>query len=314
MALIWITGARGFIGRHLAQWLACQGHTVAGIGHGAWPQIEATQWGISSWLNGDICASNLFQMKKITGLPDRLFHLAGGSSVGTAFACPNEDFNRTVVSTAELLEWFRQNDPKVNIAAVSSAAVYGAGHSGKILENDKLTPYSPYGAHKLMMEDLCRSYSTSFGLKIAIARLFSVYGSELKKQLLWDLCGKFTSGGPIELGGTGNELRDWTDVRDVTRALDQVICLADEKGPVLNIATGYATSVRAIASIVASGWGKTDQVSSVSFSGQSRPGDPFSLVANIDQMQAQGMECTIPVEQGVVEYVSWYRRLVGGGI
>ena len=58
-----------------------------------------------------------------------------------------------------------------------------------------------------------------FRLAAGLPRLFSVYGAELKKQLLWDLCGKFAAGGAVELGGTGNELRDWTDVRDVARAL-----------------------------------------------------------------------------------------------
>jgi len=307
MAHVWITGGHGFIGRYLAHWLADQGHTVAGIGHGAWPQVEAARWGVSAWINGEISASNLVQMRQLSGVPDYVFHLAGGSSVGAAFASPHEDFTRTVVSTAELLEWLRQQAPSVRMAAVSSAAVYGAGHEGAIAEDAQLTPFSPYGAHKLMMEDLCRSYAANFGLQVVLPRLFSVYGAELKKQLLWDLCGKFAAGGAVELGGTGNELRDWTDVRDVARALDQAARLASDRAPVLNLATGVATPVREIASTVALHWGGVEAAAKVSFSGRSRPGDPFSLVANIDRMRAQGIECAIPVTRGIAEYVAWYR-------
>ena len=84
MAQIWITGTRGFIGRHLASWLSRQGHTVVGIGHGPWPTAEAQAWGVQRWLNGGIHASNLQQLLRDSGSPDYIFHLAGGSSVGAS--------------------------------------------------------------------------------------------------------------------------------------------------------------------------------------------------------------------------------------
>jgi UDP-glucose 4-epimerase len=106
-------------------------------------------------------------------------------------------------------------------------------------------------------------------------------------------------------------LRDWTDVRDVARALDQAANLASDKAPVLNLATGVATPVREIASTVALHWGGVDAAARVSFSGRSRPGDPFSLVANIDRMRSQGIECPIPLTKGIAEYVAWYRTQAG---
>ena len=48
MSNIIITGAHGFIGRHLSQWLAQQGHQVAGLGHGGWSAAEASSWGPDS--------------------------------------------------------------------------------------------------------------------------------------------------------------------------------------------------------------------------------------------------------------------------
>ena len=312
MAFAWITGAHGFIGRYLARCLQARGYQVAGIGHGAWPEAEAAQWGLSSWLNGEISASNLGQMRKSLGLPDVVFHLAGGSSVGAAIANPHEDFTRTVVSTAELLEWLRQHSPNTRLVAVSSAAVYGSSHSGPIPENARLSPFSPYGAHKLMMEELCRSYAANFGLKLALPRLFSVYGSGLKKQLLWDLCGKFAAGGQIELGGSGDELRDWIDVRDVVQALEQVGKLASKQAPVINLASGSGTAVREIAALVSAQWADPESASrKATFSGRSRPGDPFSLVADVSKMRACGIENPISVAQGVTEYVAWYRAQAG---
>jgi UDP-glucose 4-epimerase len=218
MAQIWITGTRGFIGRHLASWLSRQGHTVVGIGHGPWPPAEAQAWGVQRWLNGGIHASNLQQLLRDGQSPDYIFHLAGGSSVGASIANPYEDFTRTVATTAELLEWMRLEARDAKLVSVSSAAVYGAGHTGPIREEQARLPFSPYGYHKLMMENLCLSYAANYGLSVMVVRLFSVYGSWLKKQVLWDMCSSLASGTrQLVLGGTGEELRDWTDVRDVVR-------------------------------------------------------------------------------------------------
>ncbi len=310
MSIVWITGARGFIGRYLSRYLSDQGHRVMGIGYGALSASKAAKWGISNWIESGISVKSLEQLKEISGIPDQIFHLAGGSSVGLAFANPHEDFTRTVVSTGELLEWQRCHAPAARLVAVSSAAVYGSAHKGAITENACLAPFSPYGAHKLMMEALCQSYAVNFGLKIVLIRLFSVYGPEIKKQLLWDLCGKLLAGGLVELGGTGQELRDWTHVWDVVRALGQSSDLASNKSPAFNFATGAATSIHDIAMMTASHWGGASAVARLRFTGQCRPGDPFSLVADTTQIRFYGIETSIPVMQGVPEYVDWYQSSV----
>ena len=313
MASIWITGAHGFIGQHLSRTLAQQGHTVVGVGHGAWPAAEAVAWGVSDWLNGDISASNLQALRTRHGQPDAVFHLAGGSTVGAAVANPREDFSRTVVSTAELLDWLRQESPQTRLVAVSSAAVYGAGHDGAITEAAPLRPYSPYGHHKLMMESLCRSYGSTFGTKAVVVRLFSVYGAGLRKQLLWDLCSKLEGGQtPVVLGGSGNELRDWTDVRDVVRALALLSAQASAEVPSFNVGTGVATSVRDITRQVMSAWAGAPQIDGAEFSGQSRSGDPFSLQADASRLNALGFGWTWTLAQGLGDYVRWFTSRARG--
>jgi UDP-glucose 4-epimerase len=309
MSKILITGAHGFIGKHLVQWLTQHGHQVSGIGHGNWSAEDAKSRGISCWFNGHIHSDNLSAVQKEFGTPDIVYHLAGGSSVGVAMANPKEDFYRTASTTAELLEWMRTAAPECSLVAISSAAVYGSGHAGQISEDDRLAPYSPYGYHKRVMEDLCRSYAENYDLRVCIPRLFSVFGTELKKQLLWDLCSRISSGvTPIILGGSGKELRDWTDVRDVVRALDMLAHHASTDAPVFNIGTGKASSVFEIASSVINHWPVLNPDNMLRFSGQSRPGDPFSLISDSKRLARLGFTWNISVEQGLETYVRWYQH------
>ncbi len=311
MAIIFITGAHGFIGRHLARHLATEGHSVAGIGHGVWSPDEARRWGISHWLNGEVSIGNLQLLLHLAGPPEAVFHLAGGSSVGVSIANPREDFARTVGSTADLLEWLRLETIKASLVTISSAAVYGSGRLGPIAESIPLKPYSPYGAHKAMMEALCQSYVDNYGLNITIARLFSVYGSGLKKQLLWDICNRLSAGSDIlMLGGSGEELRDWANIGDVVCAFDLLRQHSANSLEIFNIGTGIATSVRDIANAMIGIWSgeNAGRGPSLSFSGQCRPGDPFSLVADSGRLKNLGFTWQLPLSVGLNEYVRWFRK------
>jgi UDP-glucose 4-epimerase len=306
---VWISGANGFVGRYLARELANAGHTVHGIGHGAIEGFERQRLGLQTWLNGEIDAANLNLLASQSGLPSMVFHLAGGSSVGLSIVQPLEDFSRTVSSTARLLEWLRVAAPDCRLIVASSAAVYGARHVGPIPENAAPTPMSPYGEHKLMMEQLCRSYAITFGLRSTIVRLFSIHGPHLRKQLLWDICSRLQQGEQtLVLGGTGAETRDWTDVRDVVRLLATIGELPQQQTcRVINGGSGRSTSVSEIAAMLAKNW-NGDIV--VRYSGSVRTGDPFSLLADDTALRQLPFDWRISVEQGIVDYVKWFKDQV----
>jgi UDP-glucose 4-epimerase len=307
--VIWVTGCKGFIGRHLARHLSALSYQVHGIGHGAWTATDRAQWGVSNWINGDITDSNLAALAALGARPTVVVHLAGGSSVGSAIAQPREDFARTVVASANLLEWIRLHSPESVVAVASSAAVYGTGHSGAIDEGAELHPYSPYGHNKLMMEQLCRAYGAAYGLRSLVLRFFSVYGPELKKQLLWDVCEKIRAGNKeLTLGGTGAEIRDWVYVVDAARAIVALMMTASPLAPTINVGTGIGVSVVEVVRRITSAWAEQGaQPVRANFSGQSRAGDPFSMIAGTSALEKSGFRCEMPLDAGIVQYVRWYR-------
>lgn len=306
MTTVWITGGKGFIGRNLAKFIATQQCDVFGIGHGFWSAQEPENWSYSGWMNAEINFSNLNHLASESGLPKFIFHLAGGSAVGPSIQNPYEDFQRTVDTTARLLDWVRQVSPETKVIGVSSAAVYGAGFLAPIKEEAIGLPYSPYGFHKAMLESLFNSYRQTFALNLTVVRLFSVYGAGLEKQLLWDICNKLetSTNGRILLNGTGNEIRDWLHVAD---AIKLMWLVADKKTlnqPFINGGTGIATSIQNIAQQVANAWGGDFEID---FSGTARKGDPQSLVADITTANNLGFSANTFLTDGLSDFVEWFK-------
>lgn len=307
MKVVWITGGKGFIGRYLAVHAAEQGCTVFGIGHGLWPMESASKACYAYWCNGEVEAANLNQLKSVSGSPHIIYHLAGGSSVGASLQNPQEDFSRTVETTARLLEWVRFNAAHSKVVSVSSAAIYGAQYTRAIPESASLSPYSPYGFHKAMMEGLCQSYCANFGLQVAIVRLFSIYGAGLEKQLIWDICCKLSAPGigALELGGTGNEVRDWLHVSDAVKLLWLAGQQGSHSAQIINGGTGVGSRIAEVAEIVLRAWGSSMKIE---FSGKARRGDPPSLVADVTLAREIGFRPVIDVESGIYKTIDWFKR------
>ena len=176
------------------------------------------------------------------------------------------------------------------------------GESASIRVDQSLTPISPYGVHKKIVEELCQSYARHFGLHCAIVRLFSVYGIGLRKQLLWDACQKFSSGDFI-FAGTGRETRDWLNIEDAARLLFLAASKTDPACPIVNGGSGAGIMVRQVVQWIAEALGCAQRPS---FSGHARPGDPTHLVADITETRAWGWSPKRNLRDDIAGYVDWF--------
>ena len=290
-----ITGAKGFIGRAMTDYMKQKGHEVIGwdiTGAANVRTVDMTDFGI-------ICNA----LKE--DAPELIVHCAGAANVSESVRNPDKDFDLNVNITHNLLFALKHNEMNdVRVVYLSSAAVYGNPAVLPIKESDKGKPISPYALHKTMCEDMCTYFMDNHGFDIKIVRIFSAYGAGLKKQIFWDMYCKYKDTGKLEMFGDGTESRDFINIEDLKQALF-LIATSEYDERVINVANGREITIREIADIFAD---KMDiSREAVTFNGIRREGDPHNWVADISVLRSLGYEQSVSIEDGISDYCDWVK-------
>lgn len=263
--------------------------------------LAAERWGPLSFEMLSHLAAGL-------GSIDAIVHCAGGASVGPSLQDPALDFERTVGSTAHVLEFMRARAPQARLVFLSSAAVYGAANVEPLHEELPKRPMSPYGVHKAIAEDLVAHWGEQFGLNYTALRLFSVYGAGLRKQLLWELSRRALAGeDPLSLFGSGDERRDFIHVSDAAGLIVRAADPALSPPAIMNGGSGKGTTVRALAERLLSA---LDFKAALRFSGAVKAGDPTTMVADVTRASEFGFAPKMSLDDGLASYAAWVRREV----
>lgn len=302
MKKILITGVNGFIGHTAAVYFGKE-YEVYGM------DISTEYRGIGEKVNYYQCnmSGNPAELSMIVSSiqPDVILHCAGSANVGASVVNPMADLDGNLHSLYQLLIALQSIQKKPKMIFMSSAGVYGNPKQLPICETDEPAPISPYGLHKLMCEQLCHYYNQVHGYKIRSLRIFSAYGSGLRKQLLWDMYQKYQNQGAIPLFGTGDESRDYIHVLDIMQAIRCIIAYDGEE-EIFNVANGEEVSIRELAHIYAKQLGESEDI--ISFNGVTKVGDPKNWRADISLLKKTGYKKSMKLEDGILDYVTWVKE------
>lgn len=297
-----VTGAHGTVGRYVSLALARRKWQVVGAGHGKWVAADQKAWGLSRWVEDEV---RLDRLRALPFRPALIVHCAGSGAVGASITAPYADFQRTVETTAAVLEFQRADCPGAVLVYPSSAAVYGVASSLPMTESLPSRPTSPYGVHKKIAEELVAEHSRLFGLKAAVVRLFSIYGEGFRKQLLWDACQRIAAHDASQFFGTGGETRDWLHATDAAELLATASEHASASCPVINGGSGESIAVSEVLTELFHLMGRDQQPR---FCGTQRPGDPLHYHAEISHALSWGWRPAVSWQEGLQRYVSWFKR------
>lgn len=227
--IIGITGAHGFMGSHLYEYMK----TIC----------ECEVFDRQKCDLFDIESMKLFVENK-----DFIFHLAGANRAS------NEELLKVnTLGTLNLLEAIRKySEVETKIVFASSLQVYGFTRNIIYLkENDLPKPNNIYGLSKKFAEEIINGYSEYYGIKGLIFRISNVYGEGCRpyyNSAIATFIDLIQKGEKIIINGSGEQSRDFIYVSDVVNAFSKSLDYPFKHTETLNICTGKAVSINEVIS------------------------------------------------------------------
>lgn len=290
-----VTGGAGYIGSHLVNELVAQGFSVTILDNLSTGKRENINTA-AKFIEGDLSDKNLLAKIFAEGDFGGVFHMAASLEVEESVREPKKYFQNNVENSINLVDAMMESSCK-KIIFSSSAAVYGETDNAPVSETSKLNPNNPYGANKLLTEQILKYYSDYLGIQAVAFRYFNACGSapgtKIKSShsthLVHNVIEVARGAKPaLKVFGSDYPTPDGTCIRDYVHVLDivQPHILAFKKADqlnkfeIINIGTGKGSSVKEVAGTAAKVLNKEIPIE---MSGR-RAGDAIQTVANNKKM------------------------------
>lgn len=279
-----VTGGAGFIGSHLVERLLHAGHQVTVFDNfqsGSLENLQAVRDDPKlSLVEGDI--RDFEATCRVTEGRDAVFHLAALVSVPTSIESPQLSFDINATGSHHVLEAARLAGAK-RVVLASSSAVYGDNPDLPLCESAQPSPLSPYGSHKLLMEQMGATHHAIYGVDVTALRFFNVYGqrqdaSSPYSGVISIFLRRLLNNEPLIIYGDGEQTRDFIYVEDVVKVLERSMELPGCEYRVYNVASGLQTRIAKLAELLIQLTGITVPI----VCAPARHGDILRSQANVD--------------------------------
>ena len=315
MAIL-VTGGAGFIGSHLVEHLLAHGKEpiviLDNFNDYYDPQLKRANIGQiaghkrATIVEGDFRDRDLAAHLLLQHQVRAIIHLGASPGVPASLVAPQQTIDNNVVGTAALLDAARRH-PVERFLFASSSTVYGRGADAPFVEDAPLgVPLSPYGASKRAAELVGLTYHQLFGVPFTSLRLFNVYGPRLRPELaLAAFTRAILDNQPLPLYGDGSIRRDFTHVSDICRGILAALEKPNLAGQCINLGHDQPITISSLIALIEQAAGRKATIDHRSPRAEDMP------LTHADLTKARRLldyEPQVPIEQGVREYVDWYRQ------
>ncbi|EJM31240.1 MULTISPECIES: NAD-dependent epimerase/dehydratase family protein [Pseudomonas] len=317
-----VTGAAGFIGYHTVKRLGLLGQEVVGIDN------------LNDYYSVDLKQARLEQLSGLRGfnfetldIVDKpalmalfkthdfteVVHLAAQAGVRYSLDNPDAYAQSNLVGFLNVLEACRHHPP-AHLIYASSSSVYGANSKLPYSVDDAVEhPVSLYAATKRANELLADSYCHLYGLKASGLRFFTVYGPWGRPDMaLFKFTEAILQGRPIDIYNQGQMARDFTYVDDIVESIAR-LCpkppvptnAGEGVNRIFNLGRGKPVALLDFVDCLEQALGIKARRNMLPM----QAGDVIKTWADVSALaQWIGFSPHVEVEEGVAQFVSWYRQ------
>lgn len=313
---VFITGAAGFIGFHMARYLHRRGDAVLGFDNfnsyydpllKRARAAELAKEGIAV-VEGD-CSDSVQLQKSIEEYnATHILHLAAQAGVRYSLQNPHVYLQSNIEGFLNMLEICRRH-PHIPLIYASSSSVYGLNKKIPFSVEDRTDHQaSLYGVTKKTNELMAHTYHHLFGISTTGLRFFTVYGPWGRPDMAYfSFTQKILEGQSIEIYNHGNMKRDFTYIDDIVEgtaaALDKALPHA-----VFNLGHHHPEELMHLIALLEKGLGKKAQKKMLPM----QAGDVVSTYADIaESAQQLGFVPKITLEEGIARFIEWHQGYYG---
>jgi NAD dependent epimerase/dehydratase len=253
-AKILITGATGFIGSHLTEYLVERGFNIVAFdrynSNNDWGWLEDSNYKNNfEIILGDI--RDYDSVSKAMAKCDSVLHLAALVGIPYSYVSPLAYIRTNIEGTYNVLEASKKLDLE-QILITSTSETYGTAQYIPIDEKHPLVGQSPYSASKIAADQLSISYYKSFELPVKLVRPFNTYGTRQSARAIIPtiISQLLKNRNEIELGSI-SPTRDFTYVKDTCAGFEEIYKSTSLFGEVTNIAMKEEISIGDLGELIA---------------------------------------------------------------